>query len=81
MVSNGGHSKCDGHKVFTLYLLGAFFREELTYDLPTLECRMTSSDEDIRSTDDLESTADELDCSNSPEQEYAVTFDLPGLWR
>ena len=40
---------------------------------------MTSSEEDVRSTDDLESTADELDCTNSPEQgEYAVTFDLPG---
>ena len=40
---------------------------------------MTSSEEDVRSTDDLESTADELDCTISPEQEeYAVTFDLPG---
>ncbi|KAK2181262.1 hypothetical protein NP493_404g02041 [Ridgeia piscesae] len=53
-------------------------KDELTYDLPTLECRMTSSEEDVRSTDDLESTADELDLTNSPEQEeYAVTFDLP----
>ena len=58
-----------------------FFREELTFDLPTLECRMTSSEEDIRSTDDLDSTGDDLDCGTAPDQdEYAATFDLPGMY-
>ena len=46
--------------------------------MPALECRHSSSEEDILSTDDLDSTGDELDDGDDNYEEYAVTFDLPG---
>lgn len=50
----------------------------LTLRMPALECRHSSSEEDILSTDDLDSTGDELDEVDENYEEYAVTFDLPG---
>ena len=64
-----------------------FSREELALGMPTLECRLSSSEEDL-----LTGTDDELDgkpdsaenkrASSVPSsagyEEYAVTFDLPG---
>ena len=43
--------------------------------MPSLECRHSSSEEDILSTDDLESVDDP---EGGPYEEYAITFDLPG---
>ena len=48
----------------------------LTIDLPSLEFRHSSSEEDILSTDDLDNTADDMD--NLENEELAITFDLPG---
>ena len=45
--------------------------------LPQLECRMSSSEDDMLSADDVDSTADELE--EGEFQEYALTFDLPGM--
>ncbi len=44
--------------------------------MPSLECRHSSSEEDILSTDDLESTED---VDGKGYEEYAITFDLPGI--
>ena len=43
--------------------------------MPSLECRHSSSEEDILSTDDLDSVDDP---DAGPYEEYAITFDLPG---
>ena len=43
--------------------------------MPSLECRHSSSEEDILSTDDLDSVDDP---DAAPYEEYAITFDLPG---
>ncbi len=51
-------------------------REQLTINMPSLECRHSSSEEDILSTDELESV-DGADGGGQYE-EYAITFDLPG---
>ncbi len=50
----------------------------LTIQMPALECRHSSSEEDILSTDDIESTGEELDDADGEYEEFAVTFDLPG---
>lgn len=46
--------------------------------MPSLECRHSSSEEDILSTDELESVDD---ADAAPYEEFAVTFDLPGRQR
>lgn len=51
-------------------------REMLTIQLPSLEFRHSSSEEDILSTEDMDSTADDLDEVDN--EELAITFDLPG---
>lgn len=51
------------------------FREQLTINMPSLECRHSSSEEDLLSTDDLDSVTDP---EGVPYEEYAITFDLPG---
>ena len=43
--------------------------------MPNLECRHSSSEEDLLSTDDLDSVTDP---EAGPYEEYAITFDLPG---
>ena len=43
--------------------------------MPSLECRHSSSEEDLLSTDDLDSVTDP---EGVPYEEYAITFDLPG---
>ena len=53
-------------------------RETLTLQLPNLECRMsTSEDEILMADDDVDDTGDELD--DPDYEEYALTFDLPGI--
>ena len=52
-------------------------REALTVRLPMLECRMSSSEEDLLCTDDLESIADDLD-SIDHDDEYPTTFEDTG---
>ena len=47
--------------------------------MPALECRHSSSEEDILSADDIESTADTTDGQDPFYEEFAATFDdLPG---
>uniref|UniRef100_A0A8W8HYB0 Myosin-IXa n=1 Tax=Magallana gigas TaxID=29159 RepID=A0A8W8HYB0_MAGGI len=51
-------------------------RENLTSLLPALECRHLSSDDDGLSTDGMDSIYDTAD--EEENEEYALTFDLPG---
>ncbi|XP_061172961.1 unconventional myosin-IXa-like [Saccostrea echinata] len=50
-------------------------RENLTTNLPALECRHLSSDDDGLSTDGVDSIYDTAD--EEENEEYALTFDLP----
>lgn len=52
------------------------YRENLTSLLPALECRHLSSDDDGLSTDGMDSIYDTAD--EEENEEYALTFDLPG---
>lgn len=61
-----------------LFFLSLSRRDELTLRLPHLECRLSSSEDDMLSVDDVDSTAGDLD---EDFQEYALTFDLPGTLR
>lgn len=53
-------------------------RENLTSLLPALECRHLSSDDDGLSTDGMDSIYDTAD--EEENEEYALTFDLPGRY-
>lgn len=55
------------------------YRENLTSLLPALECRHLSSDDDGLSTDGMDSIYDTAD--EEENEEYALTFDLPGRHR
>jgi hypothetical protein len=52
----------------------------LTSNLTALECRHLSSDDEIISTDDVDSTYDTADDFDDNEG-YAMTFDHPGRLR
>ncbi|KAJ8304274.1 hypothetical protein KUTeg_017857 [Tegillarca granosa] len=52
-------------------------KENLTSKLPALECRHLSSDDEIISTDEMDSMYDTADDGELSE-EYALTFELPG---
>ncbi len=54
-------------------------KELLTIQMPALECRHSSSEEDILSTDDIESAPGDLE--DTTYEEYAITFDFPGNYR
>lgn len=56
----------------------------MTSKLPKLELRHVSTSDDdfisdFLSLDDAESTLDSLDDNDEAYEEYAVTFDLPGV--
>ncbi|XP_055956290.1 unconventional myosin-IXa isoform X3 [Patella vulgata] len=52
-------------------------RENLTSTLPMLDFRQGSSDEDMLTGDEFESSFDPMDERDDFYEEYAVTFDLP----
>ncbi|XP_021359287.1 unconventional myosin-IXa-like isoform X2 [Mizuhopecten yessoensis] len=51
-------------------------KDNLTSNLPNLECRHLSSDDEVLSTDDMDSTYDTAD-DFEDQEEYALTFELP----
>ncbi|XP_069137074.1 unconventional myosin-IXb-like isoform X7 [Argopecten irradians] len=51
-------------------------KDNLTSNLPNLECRHLSSDDEVLSTDDMDSTYDTAD-DFEDQEEYTLTFELP----
>lgn len=59
-------------------MLFCYYREDLTCNLPRLECHQLNSDDESQDVGSILANTPDSNDTDEINEEYAITFDLPG---